>query len=149
MSVNSQLILKELNHLILLNQRFNSVEKWQIRQCDVYCEDETRVFHFAHYKKINQLLLKTLKLFVLSFQRAKSKSEVARSLSLFWLSFISIHPFRDGNGRTAKAYINEKLKLKSFHLNNLSVLDHFSYENLSKETLDAYTELFERLLHEK
>ncbi len=53
---------------------------------------------------------------------------VAYAAARFWLAFIAIHPFEDGNGRTAKAYLRLALEPVGFSIPDFALVDRYLIE---------------------
>jgi fido (protein-threonine AMPylation protein) len=90
-----------------------------------------------------------LGLFLDNFQKYFDSKNIAQSISLFWLGFISIHPFQDGNGRTGKTFINEKLNNLGLQVKDYSLLDQLLLEGNTKKDLLNLKKTFTKIIINK
>lgn len=74
----------------------------QFREVDM--RKETK---FEHYKNIPQKLEELFQRMNAISANLKSKFEIAKYLADFYYGIISIHPFREGNGRTTREFIRQ------------------------------------------
>lgn len=68
---------------------------------------------FEHYENIAQELDKFIKLMNLKNVNVNSRFEFAQYLADYYYGLISIHPFREGNGRTCREFIRQLSKVLS------------------------------------
>lgn len=116
---------QEINELLRLSSRTLNFEgPAGFRTVPVVCTARTgQTIRFTSPEMIGPQLLGLMNK-VRNLLRANSDIDsVARAFSMFWLGFIAIHPFINGNGRTGKAYLEKKASELGFSLKNLHILD--------------------------
>lgn len=72
---------------------------------------------------------------------ARDPLALASACARFWRSFIGIHPFVDGNGRTAKEFLRRELEPLGSAIPDFKLLDRFLMEGKDDE-LEKLTWLF-------
>lgn len=66
---------------------------------------------------------------------------LAFAAARFWLAFIAIHPFVDGNGRTARAYLRRELDALGCAIGDFALIDRYLIEG-RPEDLERLAWLF-------
>ena len=121
-AVNSRILQKQKGGYCE-NQRMTSFNKHEIWYCDpneIYSKMQTIIDHFN--------------------QKCAYQKQVLEALAEFAISFLAIHPFGNGNGRTIKFLMWYVLKsfqrIKTFHLLDYNtwckIVYHKSYDFLLK-----------------
>lgn len=115
----------EINELLRLSQRTLNFEgEPGFRKVDVYCRASTgEKIRFAAPDHIPAQLLGLMKKVKSLLEDQNDIEKVARAFSIFWLGFIAIHPFINGNGRTGKAYLMKKTQELGLELKKTEILD--------------------------
>lgn len=115
----------EINELLRISQRTLNFEgEPGFRKIDVYCRARTgETIRFAAPDHIPSQLFGLMKKFQTMLENGKDVESVSKAFSLFWLGFIAIHPFINGNGRTGKAFIQKKAQDLGFVLKKAEILD--------------------------
>ena len=88
---------------------------------------KTRTASFCNYTKIENslnFLLNNIDNIILN--RAKSDFLYAEALAEVYHHLISIHPFREGNGRTIREFIREYVNAKNYYFENYEYTLDFS-----------------------
>lgn len=102
-------VTHEINTLLRISRRFN-VES-DFRKVTVVCQAKTgQIVRFTPPEAIPYQLIKLMSKFQTLCISASGSSELSEAFSLFWLGFIAIHPFTNGNGRTGKLYLIQKAR---------------------------------------
>lgn len=116
---------QEINELIRLSGRTLNFEgPAGFRTVPVVCTARTgQTIRFASPEAIGPQLLGLMNKVRNQLRTNADLESVARAFSIFWLGFIAIHPFINGNGRTAKAYLEKKAGELGFTLKNIHILD--------------------------
>ena len=115
----------EINELLRLSQlTLNYEGEPGFRQVDVYCRAITgEKIRFAAPDHIPSQLLGLMKKVKSHLEEKSDIDTVSRAFSIFWLGFIAIHPFINGNGRTGKAYLMKKTQELGLVLKKSEILD--------------------------
>ncbi|MFK8136719.1 MAG: Fic family protein [Bdellovibrionales bacterium] len=104
----------------------------------VYCVSrDNRKIVFTSPELIESKLDSLLGLFNTYLTEVKNTKDLSKVLGIFWVGFISIHPFSDGNGRTAKKIIKSYTGLAS-----LNFLDQYLIEGNAKSDIQALSNQF-------
>ena len=118
------MIQGEMNQLIRLNSKLmGSAAQGKFREQSVYCVARSgKKITFTPPSEIEGTLAMVLEEFNSLLSGSENLEEISFAMSYFWMGFIATHPFMNGNGRTAKAYLD--LKARSLGLEiNLSGID--------------------------
>ncbi|MCB0394154.1 MAG: Fic family protein [Bdellovibrionales bacterium] len=103
--------------LMAINSRLRNFESVGYRSSEVFCEDKSGTsFSYIPFKKISPMMEISLASFKFNIEKAKSRKEIAKACGMFWMNFISIHPFEDANGRTGIEYIRASLRSTDYEL---------------------------------
>lgn len=115
----------EINELLRISQRvLNYGEPPGFRTVNVFCRARTgETIRFASPDQIQGQLVSLMSKFQTMTSRCQDINDYARAFSVFWLGFIAIHPFINGNGRTGKEYLLKKANEKGLILNRPELLD--------------------------
>lgn len=140
----------ELNILFTLNARYqNNADNLSFRKNNVYCLAQNgQKVRFSKPEEIPTLIVAVLEKFVTLYKDANTKEDLSYALSLFWIGFISIHPFSNGNGRTAKAYLRQKAKEKNFELAS-EMLDSILLTGKLQDDIQSINQLINEKLKRK
>lgn len=84
--------------------------------------------------------------FALDFAAAQDKMALSTAFAKFYYGFIAIHPFMDGNRRTAFAFIEARAAEKSRSVHSLHLLQKFMFEGNVMPELLKLTALFSHIL---
>ena len=108
----------ELTHLTSINQRvLKEKEQSGFRVDSVKCIANTgQEISFLAPEMIEIALIKL-------FERVNKTKDLINSMAICWIGLISIHPFSNGNGRTAKEYLKLMASNKDIQFNNLYQID--------------------------
>ena len=106
------MIQSEMNQLIRLNSKLlGSQALGRFREQSVYCTARSgQKITFTPPSEIVGTLAMVLEEFNSLIAGSESVEEISFAMSYFWMGFIATHPFLNGNGRTAKAYLEQKAK---------------------------------------
>lgn len=115
----------EINELLRLSQRTLNFEgEPGFRKVDVYCRARTgETIRFASPDHIPSQLFGLMKKVQSLLEQGTDIETISRAFSVFWLGFIAIHPFINGNGRTGKAYLLKKAQDLGLVLKKPEILD--------------------------
>lgn len=103
---------------------------------------------FTDYRSIDEYLTGELKLMNEEFLQVDSSYKFAMFLSTYYIQLMAIHPFREGNGRTAREFLREFVAEKSKDLpfgpleldwtkfNGEVVLDNITYALAFRSLID-------------
>jgi hypothetical protein len=113
------MVTTEINQLISHNSLIlGHGPECGLRRENVFCIAKTgQKIKFTPHQEVAGSLALLMEQFLELNTHAQTLEEVALSYSYFWLGFIGIHPFMNGNGRTAKAYLIKKAQSQNFELN--------------------------------
>lgn len=118
-------VSEKINELTRVNQRIvNYADPAGFRTVDVVCQARTgQTIRFASPEAIPTQLVGLLTKFENLIGRESTLENLSQAFSLFWLGFIAIHPFYNGNGRTGKVYLMHKAQEMGFVLRKPDTLD--------------------------
>jgi Fic family protein len=147
----SQQSIQKINELSLLNSRIRSFEGVQgLRNVEVNCiaRDGLEV-KFATplqvYYQIGDVIID----FDNEVFLATGLDQTALACAKFWMRFVALHPFHDGNGRTGKSYILKVLKDKGYAIKSFGLLNRYLIKgNVEKDMLVLKT-VFKLSIEEK
>jgi fido (protein-threonine AMPylation protein) len=123
------MIQQELNLLLSLNAKLQKMAQSHFRDHPVYCLAKSgQKITFVAPELISICLIKLL-------EKVEKEKDFLRSLSIFWIGFIAIHPFENANGRTAKEYLRLKLKERELEVVNLNQIDSILLTKNTKDNL--------------
>ncbi len=113
------MIQSEMNQLIRLNSKLlGSQALGRFREESVYCVARSgQKITFTPPSEIVGTLALVLEEFNSLLSGSETIEEISFALSYFWMGFIATHPFMNGNGRTAKAFLEQKAKSLGLELN--------------------------------
>ena len=113
------MIQSEMNQLIRLNSKLlGSQALGRFREQSVYCTARSgQKITFTPPSEIVGTLAMVLEEFNSLIAGSESVEEISFAMSYFWMGFISTHPFMNGNGRTAKAFLEQKAKTLGLEIN--------------------------------
>jgi fido (protein-threonine AMPylation protein) len=113
------MIQSEMNQLIRLNSKLlGSQALGRFREQSVYCTARSgQKITFTPPSEIVGTLAMVLEEFNSLIAGSESIEEISFAMSYFWMGFIATHPFMNGNGRTAKAYLEQKAKTLGLEIN--------------------------------
>ncbi len=115
-------IESQIDHLVLLNSQILNFKNIGIRNKPVFCKDKQGTeYEFLPPEVVPEALSLVLEDFSGRWEMANSLDTIARLCAQFWLNFISIHPFENGNGRTAESYLVDRLYEKDLELRDVRV----------------------------
>lgn len=115
----------EINELLRLSQlTLNYEGDPGFRKVDVYCRASSgEKIRFAAPDLIPSHLLSLMSKVKSLLEQKNDIETISRAFSIFWLGFIAIHPFINGNGRTGKAYLLKKAQELGLVLKKTEILD--------------------------
>lgn len=118
------MIQSEMNQLIRLNSKLlGSQALGRFREQSVYCTARSgQKITFTPPSEIVGTLAMVLEELNSLIAGSETLEEISFAMSYFWMGFIATHPFMNGNGRTAKAYLEQKSKTLGLEI-NLSGID--------------------------
>ncbi|MBI4348894.1 MAG: Fic family protein [Elusimicrobia bacterium] len=136
-----------LTTLLALNLRCRGLDQegsrapgW--RRERAYCvARDGRVVSFVAPELVEPMLGGCLGRWIEEAARRPGLPELARSVARFWLAFVAIHPFVDGNGRTAKAFLRSELERLGYRLLGFDLIDRYLIEGRPAD-FDRLTALF-------
>lgn len=120
---------EEIERLITINQSVVKESKPKFRNENIFCV--TRNGKQICYMAPDQIDTKLDDLMDTVFalcQQSEQADSLIKSLAVFWLGFVEIHPFEDGNLRTAKEYIRHKLDTAHLPVLSLRPLERVKIE---------------------
>lgn len=114
-----------VNDLIRINQRvLNYSLPGGYRTDDVVCVARTgQKVRFAPHAVVPGSMELLINKFTTLLEESKDLEKFAYALSFFWLGFIAIHPFPNGNGRTGKEFLSLMAKEKNLSISSIADLD--------------------------
>ncbi len=106
------MIQSEMNQLIRLNSKLMGHEALgRFREQSVYCVARSgQKITFTPPQEIVGSLAMILEEFNSLLAGSENLEEISFAMSYFWMGFIATHPFMNGNGRTAKAFLDQKAR---------------------------------------
>lgn len=139
---------RHLSRLLALNLRVRGVEDaasprapgWRDRPAWCVTRDGRRVA-FAPPAAIDPHLRRCLERWEELAAARPTWKEAAAGAARFWLAFIAIHPFVDGNGRTAKAFLRMGLERLGYRVRGFELIDRLLLEG-RPDDLDRLAALF-------
>ncbi len=112
-----------IQELLEINARHLETTCSGFRTADVYCVDRYgREIHFSPPQKIDDDIFRLMTTFSGEFQSADDISLLCRAFARFYYGFIAVHPFSNGNYRTACTFIQRRAKEKSYNIASLQIL---------------------------
>lgn len=113
------MIQSEMNQLIRLNSKLLGTQALgRFREQSVYCTARSgQKITFTPPSEIVGTLAMVLEEFNSLIAGSETVEEISFAMSYFWMGFIATHPFMNGNGRTAKAYLEQKAKTLGLEIN--------------------------------
>lgn len=140
-TTNGLTLQNDINQLIRLNQKIlNTLSFSQFRTKPVFCLAKTgQIIKFIAPELISISLIKIIDNFKIQMEK---ENNIAFSMAYFWIGFISIHPFENGNGRTGKEYIRLKLQEYGYALKHPQKLNEILITGNTKIDLKNITTFF-------
>lgn len=129
-------IRSSLEKLFLINLQVTQFSSpLGLRKVEVFCVDrEDKIVTFVPHQQVEKYLALTLSNWLQNFESAQSLEEIALSLAQLWISFITVHPFENGNGRTVKEFIRQELGKKNLSISSFGAIDRILMKgNLTEE----------------
>lgn len=119
------IVTQEINELLRISQRIlNFEEAPGFRTINVVCRAYTgQTIRFAAPEHISTQLLGLMTKFHTLLEEAQDLEAYSHAFAVFWLGFIAIHPFVNGNGRTGKEYLVKKARQHGLVLAHPELLD--------------------------
>lgn len=112
-----------LQELIAINSLHVSAWSNGFRSDDGYCIDRFgREIQFAKPEEIDANVHKLIEIFSSEFKSANDLALLSRAFARFYYGFIAIHPFEDGNHRTACIFLQKRADEKSYEITSLNIL---------------------------
>jgi fido (protein-threonine AMPylation protein) len=138
----------QVNRLLLINQKIlNYSGNCGFRNHDVVCLAKTgQTVRFTSPNVLHSQLNLLMENFYSFYEKANNSDSLSAAFSYFWLGFIAIHPFTDGNGRTGKEYISQKIKEKKLPKKNLASLDSILLKGETTKDLQQLRNIFRDIL---
>ena len=130
------MIQSEMNQLIRLNSKLLGTEALgRFREQSVYCVARSGLkITYTPPSEIVGTLAMVLEEFNSLLAGSENVEEISFAMSYFWMGFISTHPFLNGNGRTAKAYLELKARALGLEI-NLAGIDSILLESDPQQNL--------------
>ena len=126
---------RQLSLLLVLNLRSRGAETSHgdrapgLRVQPACCvARDGRLVTFAAPEAIRPFLYKCVEQWLGSTTERPSPRDVAAAAARFWLTFVAVHPFVDGNGRTAKAFLRMELEPLGFAISGFELIDRYLIE---------------------
>lgn len=117
------------------------------RRDGVFCIDKFgREVSFYKPEDVDPAIQSLLDIFTVDFAAASDKGSLSLILAKFYYSLIAIHPFPNGNRRTAFAFLEERAQEKSYHLYNVELLQKLLFEGDVQGDMKNLTALFQYML---
>lgn len=134
-------------YLYVLNSRFSgeSPEKITLgfRKKDVtLIRRDGRLGVFLTHSLIFEEIEKQRNIWIENFSKGLSLPELALACAHFFRNFISIHPFSNGNGRTAKEMLRQLLQLNGLAVFDFFLIDRYLFTNDIEKDLSELKNLF-------
>lgn len=116
---------RSLERLFIINLQVTGFRSsLGLRKREVICIDrEDKIVTFVPNQLVEKYLALTLKNWNQDFDKAATLEEVAFTLTQLWMSFITVHPFEDGNGRTIKEFMRQELQKKGLSIKSFDFID--------------------------
>lgn len=133
-----------IDSLKVINASINNFEKpFGFRSSGVFCvARDGRKIEFVDHAQVPALIEKCLNLFNENMAESSRLDEIALSAALFWMGFIAIHPFVDGNGQTAKTVIEKALAKRQLRMITFDLIDRYLIEGDLEEDVPVLQKLF-------
>lgn len=113
-----------------------------LRHAPAFCvARDGRVVSFVSPEEIEPRLRDALRRWEADSTGPADPLSVASAAAALWVRLIAIHPFVDGNGRTAKAFLLSELEALGFSLSGFELIDRHLIEG-RPEDLAVLTHLF-------
>lgn len=115
----------DINELLRISQKILQYQEAPgFRTVDVFCVSKTgQKILFAAPEQVQKQLVGLMTNFRDLLSKSHDLGSYAKAFSVFWLGFIAIHPFINGNGRTAKEYLQNKIQESGLALSRMELLD--------------------------
>ncbi len=124
----------KISHWCSTNAIVLNISKGNIRAHEVCCKtNHNRIFHFADAQNITNLLHLLESSLNKQAQKISTQMDVAEILAHFWFFFLAIHPFADGNRRTAENIISQILMELGWHEFDFTLLRKFLFTSFEKD----------------
>jgi fido (protein-threonine AMPylation protein) len=131
--------------LLVLNASLKDFKgRMGLRSVDLQCiSRDGRTTRYAQSSLVPYLLKLTLEEFEESYHCAVTMADLAAASAKFWVWFLVIHPFSDGNLETARTFLKTRLEDKGFEIFNFESIERFPLSGeRSEEDVDGLTKLF-------
>jgi len=117
------------------------------RRENVFCVDRFgRDISFYKPEDVVPAMQNLMEIFSSEYAAALDCGSLAIVLAKFYYSLIAIHPFSDGNRRTAFAFLEARARDKSYHLRKIELLQKLLFEGDVKGDMKKLTALFQYML---
>lgn len=114
-----------------------------IRQYNVACDRrDGKKTVFVSKETVSQSFQNYSELWVKYFSKTTTSQSVARACAHFWYTFILIHPFENGNGRTGKRVLEEALQKLGFDFAGFYLIDRYLFTGTTTKDLYELENLF-------
>ncbi len=135
-----------LNDLCEINASLETCSG-KLRETDVFCIDKyDREIIFDKPDNVLPHIQKLLSVFSQEYREAKTKTEVACALAKFYYGIIVIHPFDNGNRRTAFAFMKKISYEKLYELQSLELLQKILFEGDVNDDMKKLAAVFYHML---
>jgi fido (protein-threonine AMPylation protein) len=120
------------------------------RGSEVTCTDKYgREVRFSAAADAPHHLSALLGVFAEEFAGARDRLDLSACLARLYYGLIAIHPFADGNRRTAFAFLDRRAAEKSFALEGIELLQKCLLEGDVPGDMQRLAALFEHMLRER
>lgn len=133
----------DINTLIQMNRKIQRLESQiDFRDHDVYCIAKNG-------KRIKFLPHSLIKISLVNlFQKSDKMNDPIQKLAILWIGIISIHPFANGNGRTAKMFLKYKAQKLNLYISKIDEIDSILLTEKTSENIDQICKYLEHNIKE-
>jgi Fic family protein len=133
-----------LAELCLLNMQVRGTpEGFGLRTVEVRAlSRDDRPILFAPPESIHAHLTRALAVWDASVARARDPHAAAAACARFWMTYVAIHPFLDGNGETGRRFLARELGRRGMRLTTFAFLDRCLIEGEPESDLGRLTAVF-------
>jgi len=142
--MNIDIYIKEL---VAINGGHLEIKDNYFRAADGYCIDKSgREISFSAPEEIDASLRRVITVFSDEFESANDLASLSRTFARFYYGFIAVHPFTDGNYRTACTFLQRRAQEKSYEIASLRILKKILLEGAVAAEMQKLMTAFEIIL---
>ena len=131
----------------MINAKYVDDVNQGFRIGEVHCIDRKgRAVRFSKPGDVEKDCYRLLSVFSREFQISADLFSLSCVLAKFYLGLIAIHPFRDGNRRTAFAFLEKRANDKGYSTGSLDLLRNILFEGDVAAEMQKLIILFSRII---